>query len=173
MPDVGPEKHRSARGASLAPGATTLEPRTLVVRSFRKSPSTPAEALVIPILRYRDPIAAVEWLGHAFGLNCHLDAAQGRAIARAQFRLGTALVFLGPECVGGGCDAGSALQLNGLDHRMHIATNENVDVHCARALRFGAEILLTPRDTRFGNREYACRDPEGHVWSVGSYRGEP
>lgn len=114
MPDVGPEKHPSECRPSVASDAIAWEPRGVVVRSIRKSPSTPAEALIVPILRYRDPLAAVEWLGHAFGLNCHVDADQGRTIAHAQFRLGRALVFLGPECVGAGSGAGSAMQLDGL-----------------------------------------------------------
>jgi uncharacterized glyoxalase superfamily protein PhnB len=34
----------------------------------------------------------------------------------------------------------------------------------------GADVVYPPRDTDYGSREFAVRDPEGRVWSVGSYR---
>ena len=37
----------------------------------------------------------------------------------------------------------------------------------------GATILTQPRDTGYGATEFSCRDPEGHVWSVSDYWGEP
>jgi uncharacterized glyoxalase superfamily protein PhnB len=43
------------------------------------------------------------------------------------------------------------------------------DAHSARARAEGAEILYGPRDTDYGSREYAARDPEGQVWSFGTY----
>ena len=32
--------------------------------------------------------------------------------------------------------------------------------------------VTAPYDPAYGGREYSCRDLEGHVWSIGSYRGE-
>jgi uncharacterized glyoxalase superfamily protein PhnB len=29
-----------------------------------------------------------------------------------------------------------------------------------------------PNDTDYGSREYMVRDPEGHLWSIGTYRPE-
>jgi uncharacterized glyoxalase superfamily protein PhnB len=34
----------------------------------------------------------------------------------------------------------------------------------------GAEILHGPVDQPYGSREYAAVDPEGNVWSIGTYR---
>lgn len=45
----------------------------------------------------------------------------------------------------------------------------DVDAHATRARAAGAEILRGPEDTDHGSREYAARDPEGHVWSFGTY----
>jgi len=28
-------------------------------------------------------------------------------------------------------------------------------------------------DTDYGSREFSVRDPEGNLWSFGTYRGEP
>jgi uncharacterized glyoxalase superfamily protein PhnB len=43
----------------------------------------------------------------------------------------------------------------------------------ARAIAAGASPLFAPRDTDYGSREFAVRDPEGNHWSFGTYRGEP
>jgi uncharacterized glyoxalase superfamily protein PhnB len=46
---------------------------------------------------------------------------------------------------------------------------EDVDGHCARARAAGATIVREPRDEDYGGRDYVARDPEGHVWSFGTY----
>ena len=33
----------------------------------------------------------------------------------------------------------------------------------------GATIIAEPADKPYGGRGYAVRDPEGHIWSFGSY----
>ena len=43
----------------------------------------------------------------------------------------------------------------------------------ARAVQAGAEIIREPAETDYGSVEFALRDPEGNLWSFGSYRGEP
>lgn len=39
----------------------------------------------------------------------------------------------------------------------------------AQAKAVGTEILLDLREESYGGEHFTCRDPEGHVWSVGSY----
>ena len=46
---------------------------------------------------------------------------------------------------------------------------DDVDAHHVRAAAAGAEILMPPKDQDYGGRVYSVRDPEGHVWSFGSY----
>jgi uncharacterized glyoxalase superfamily protein PhnB len=33
----------------------------------------------------------------------------------------------------------------------------------------GAEILIPVRDEEYGGRSFSCRDPEGHLWTIGTY----
>ena len=33
----------------------------------------------------------------------------------------------------------------------------------------GAEIVLDIKDEDYGGRGFTCRDPEGHIWSLGTY----
>jgi uncharacterized glyoxalase superfamily protein PhnB len=46
---------------------------------------------------------------------------------------------------------------------------DDVDAHYARAKAAGAEIIKEVEDQSYGGRLYSCRDPEGHLWSFGSY----
>jgi uncharacterized glyoxalase superfamily protein PhnB len=43
----------------------------------------------------------------------------------------------------------------------------------ARASAGGAQIIYPLRDTDYGSREFAARDPEGNRWSFGTYPGAP
>ncbi len=45
----------------------------------------------------------------------------------------------------------------------------DVDALCARARARGAKIEQEPTDRDYGSREFICRDPEGNVWSFGTY----
>ena len=54
----------------------------------------------------------------------------------------------------------------------YVVTADPEAVH-ARALAAGAEIVRAPFDTDHGSRDFSARDPEGNLWSFGTYRGEP
>jgi uncharacterized glyoxalase superfamily protein PhnB len=43
------------------------------------------------------------------------------------------------------------------------------DAVYARAKAAGAEIVMDIADMDYGGRAFSCRDPEGHLWHVGSY----
>jgi len=49
----------------------------------------------------------------------------------------------------------------------------DVDEHAAHAEQAGTELINPPHDTDHGGREYSCRDPEGHVWSIDTYADKP
>lgn len=45
----------------------------------------------------------------------------------------------------------------------------DVNAVYARATAAGAEIVIAIKDEDYGGRGFSCRDPEGHLWTVGSY----
>ena len=126
---------------------------------------------VIPALRYEDAAAAIEWLCAAFGFERHLvvPAEEGR-IAHAQLALGRGLVMLGSVRDD---DFGrlqrTPRQVGGVGTQSVYAVVADVDAHHARAAAAGAEVVYGPEDQEYGGRLYTCRDPEGHLWSFGSY----
>lgn len=50
---------------------------------------------------------------------------------------------------------------------------DDADELFARVFAAGAEILGPLQDTDHGGRDFTLRDPEGNLWSFGTYRGEP
>jgi uncharacterized glyoxalase superfamily protein PhnB len=130
-------------------------------------------ANLIPILRYRDPLMAIEWLGETLGFIRHFVAEEGGCIVHAQMRLGDALLMLGPDHSDDRYGMHSPLALTGTSQCVYIALDDDVDDAYDKAKMAGAEIVTEPYDTPYGSREFTCRDPEGHIWSVGSYAGEP
>ncbi len=128
---------------------------------------------LFPNLRYRHPAAAIAWLEQALGFARHFVAEEDGHIVHAQMRLGTTLLFLGPDHADDRYGMHSPLALNGTGQGVCIVIDNGVDALCDKARAAGAVILTDPYDTPYGSREFTCRDPEGHIWSVGTYRGEP
>jgi uncharacterized glyoxalase superfamily protein PhnB len=104
----------------------------------------------------------------AFGFERHLVVdGEGDSIEHAQLTHGTGMVMLGsdrPNEYGEYVSAGSHPSPVGL-----YVIVDDVDAHADRARAAGAEILMEPEDQDYGGRSYTARDPEGNVWSFGSY----
>jgi uncharacterized glyoxalase superfamily protein PhnB len=47
---------------------------------------------------------------------------------------------------------------------------EDPDAHHDRAVAAGAEIVQPLEDEDYGSRDYTARDPEGNLWSFGTYQ---
>lgn len=132
----------------------------------------PLPDLLIPTLRYRDPAGAIAWLCDVLGFQSSFVAEDGGHVVHAQLRRGNSLIFLGPDYPDDKYGMHSPLALNGTNQCVYVSISDGVDRHCSLARSLGAQIVTEPYDTPYGSREYTCRDPEGHVWCFGTYRGE-
>ena len=54
----------------------------------------------------------------------------------------------------------------------YVVTDDPDGLH-DRAVAAGAQVFRELHDTDYGSRDFAVRDPEGNLWSFGTYRGEP
>jgi uncharacterized glyoxalase superfamily protein PhnB len=126
---------------------------------------------VWPGLTYRDARAASAFLVEAFGFEERAMYARDddpAVIVHAELRW--------PR--GGGVMFGSA----GKDDSpfgKRIPGNDSVYVVCddpdalfARATAAGAEVVRGLTDEDYGSRGFTVRDPEGNLWSFGTYAGE-
>jgi uncharacterized glyoxalase superfamily protein PhnB len=120
---------------------------------------------IFPVLKYDDARAAIDFLERAFGFERHAvyDGENGR-IAHAELRLGDEYVLLGST--GEGDDRFN----QGAGHYSLYVVVEDPDAHHTRAREAGATIERELSDQDYGSREYTARDPEGNLWSFGTYR---
>jgi uncharacterized glyoxalase superfamily protein PhnB len=113
---------------------------------------------IYPGLRYKDAKAAIGWLKSSLGFEEHeVYQGEGDSIAHAQLKLAGNLIMLGSG------DAKSGVYIA-------LETPEQVDAAYARAKSAGAEIVRELGDTDYGSHEFGVRDPEGFLWSFGTYR---
>ena len=124
---------------------------------------------IYPVVRYRNAKAAIEWLKQALGFEENeVYAGEGDTIAHAQLALAGNLIMLGSSKD----IAKSPLDLGGATGGVYIALDgpAEVDAAYARAKAAGARIVRELGDTDYESREFGVSDPEGHLWSFGTYR---
>ena len=125
---------------------------------------------IIANLSYTDAPAAIDFLCDAFGFTRHAVHASedGLSIQHAQLTLGDSMIMLNtahsnPFGLVTPAETGSRVTC------ILYIVRDDPDAHHARAAAAGAEIINPPRDQDYGGRSYEARDPEGNVWSFGSY----
>jgi uncharacterized glyoxalase superfamily protein PhnB len=118
---------------------------------------------ISPSLRYKDAPRAIEFLVEAFGFerNTVYENEDG-TIAHAELTYGDGMVMLGSDREDNlGSHAGQSWA---------YVVVEDPDAHYAQAKAAGAEIVRELTDQDYGSRDYSARDPEGNLWSFGTYR---
>lgn len=136
--------------------------------------STPTAATgssVIPCLRYRDATAAIDWLCEVFSFTRHLivPGDQGTVI-HSQLTLGAGMLMAGsvrPDHYG--TLVKQPDEFGGAETQACCLTVQDPDAVYARVISGGGTIFRDIQDESYGGRAFTCRDPEGHLWTVGSY----
>jgi len=118
---------------------------------------------IFPVLRYRDARGAITFLHDVLGFEPTAVHPPEGDVAHAELAFAGEHLMLGSEP-----RPDDASYLQG-PLAPYLAVDD-VDGHFARARDAGADVVYPPRDTDYGSREYAVRDPEGQVWSIGDYR---
>ena len=117
---------------------------------------------VIPTFKYTDARAALEFLERAFGFERKAvhDGPDG-TVAHAELTHGDGLIMLG--------SAGAGDEHFRPGRAVTYVVVADPDAHHERAVAAGAEVVQPLTDQDYGSREYAALDPEGNVWSFGTY----
>lgn len=127
---------------------------------------------VFPNLRVTNLVEEIDWLTQVLGFETHFVAEHEGHIVHAELRFGDQLVFMQPDKADDPYGMHSPRALNGANQCVCLAVDD-VNAVAARVRAAGGEMITEPHDTPYGAREFSCRSPDGHVWSVGNYRGQP
>ena len=115
---------------------------------------------------YKDPKAALDWLERAFGFQrVMVITDKDGNLAHSEMRFRDSYLMVGSEWADYTASPASVDGKN--TQSVHVQLAEGLDAHCERARAAGAQIVREPEDQFYGDRVYAARDPEGHVWSFG------
>jgi len=126
----------------------------------------------VSCLMYRDPNAAMQWLCDTFGFTQHAayEDPPGRVV-HAELTFGSGMVMLGSVRADSpyGKLVAQPDQVAGRETQTVYVVAADPDDIYRRAKAAGAKILLDIKDEDYGGRGFTCSDPEGHIWTVGSY----
>jgi uncharacterized glyoxalase superfamily protein PhnB len=121
---------------------------------------------IVPFMRYSDALAGIEWLNQVLGFETlTLYEGPGGSVAHAVLRFGSgALQISSPR----------GNEVARPDHTMGLGglylVVDDPDALYVRAKAAGGDIVWELTDEEYGSREFSVRDPEGNVWSLGTYR---
>ncbi len=118
---------------------------------------------IYPALRYTDARGAIEFLKSAAGFE-ELTVMENEdgTIGHAELVFEGGVIMLGAKREGEDRFPGGPITI--------YVVRDDVDAHHGRAVAAGAEVVMELTDQDYGSREYAIRDPEGTVWTFGTYR---
>ena len=138
---------------------------------YMSSLAKTCKSTVIPAMRYRDAPAAIEWLCTALGFEKQaVYAAPDGSIMHAQLTFGNGMVMLGSVSDN---EYGKLMkqpdEIGMANTQSTCLIASDADAVYARAKAASAVMVMDIRDLDYGGRSFTCRDPEGHIWSVGTY----
>ncbi len=126
-------------------------------------------------MRYRDCLAAIEWLCAALGFEKNaVFMGEGDTVMHAQLTFGNGMIMLGsvPEAD----DASVYGKLMAQPDEIGMRETQSAclivsdaDAIYGSAKAAGAEMVMDLKEMEYGGKAFTCRDPEGHLWSVGTY----
>ena len=123
---------------------------------------------IYPTLRCRDAEAMIRWLKDVVGFTEYaVHRSDDGVVQHAELAYGSSILMLGQSrddeygrLVG---------ELGGRrTNSLYVAVNDPDALH-AKAKAAGASIEMELHNTDYGSRDFACRDPEGNLWSFGTY----
>jgi uncharacterized glyoxalase superfamily protein PhnB len=118
--------------------------------------------MIIPTLRYKDAKAAIDFLERAFAFERKaVFENEDGTVGHAELTYGRGMVMLGTAGVGDP-------QFETRHSSIYVIVADADAAH-ERAAAAAAEITRELQEMDYGSREFSARDPEGNVWSFGTY----
>ena len=130
---------------------------------------------VIPCVLYRDAPAMIDWLCSTFGFTKKsVFADDAGRVMHAELTLGAGMLMVAstpkPEERGEWARLiRQPSEVDGIETQSPAVNVADPDAVYARVKQNGGKIVLDIETKHYGGRGFTCRDPEGHLWHIGSY----
>lgn len=120
-----------------------------------------------PTMRCKDAESMIRWLKDVLGFTEYAVYRDNGVIQHAELAYGSSLLMLGQvrdddysKMVG---DPGGRRT-----DAIYLAV-DGIDALYVKVKASGVRIESEPHDTHYGSRDFSCRDPDGNLWSFGTY----
>jgi uncharacterized glyoxalase superfamily protein PhnB len=148
-----------------------------VILTCMTTPAKSCPSTVIPGMRYRNALSAIEWLVRAFGFERQAVylGSDNTTVMHAQLTFGNGMIMIGsvPKDVDKSNPYSGLMiqpdEAGGRETKSISLIVDDADAVCDRAKAAGATIVFDIEDKPYGGRAFTCRDPEGHLWNIGTY----
>ena len=121
---------------------------------------------------YRRAPEAIEWICRVFGFKKHaVYPGEDHTIAHSELTLDGGMVMVASWVEGHAYNQVIRMpdQIGGAETVTVNLTVKDADEAYRRVKAEGGEIVFDIEDKDYGGRGFTCRDPEGHIWNVGTY----
>ncbi len=133
----------------------------------------PTGASLIPCVRYRNAPAMIEWLCEVLGCVKKLAVpGEEGTVAHAELTLGRGMLMVGSATKAENEYAKLIKQpdeIGGCETQSVYVVVPGADAVYDLAKQRGGTIFMEIKDEDYGGRGFGLRDPEGHLWYVGTY----
>ncbi len=116
---------------------------------------------VFPTLQFRDARASIDWLERVLGAETLAMYEDGEHVGHAEVRIGESAIMCGDRPKATATPVGTSV--------IYVVVDDADAAH-ARAREAGAS-PTDPTDQDYGSRDFSVTDPDGNLWSIGTYRG--
>ena len=130
------------------------------------------QSAIIPCLSYRNANEAIEWLCRAFGFQKHqVFEGENNLIVHAELTLNGNLIMVASAHTGTPWSKRIKLpsEIGGFETQSPYVVVEAVEAIYELAKSHGATFVSDLKEEPHGGKSFMCLDPEGHLWSFGSY----
>ncbi|UEJ83622.1 VOC family protein [Brachybacterium halotolerans subsp. kimchii] len=131
------------------------------------SPTGPGGPTLFATFRARDAAALIDYLQDVLGFVLTARYDDGERVAHAELRR--------PDDRGGvmlgDVQKGAEWPPEPGGTGLYVVADD-IDTLYERVVAKGAQVITPLADTPYRSREFAVRDPEGNMWSFGTYAGE-
>lgn len=124
-----------------------------------------------PTLRCRDAEAMITWLTDVLGFAERVVYRGDGMVNHAELSFGPSVLMLGQARDNEHGALAGPLEGRRSDG-LYLAVDDPDALH-ARVVAAGGRIERALHDTDYGSRDFTCRDPEGNLWHLGTYRPGP
>jgi len=118
-------------------------------------------------MRCSDVAAMIAWLRNVLGFSERVIYRRENVVVHAELSFGSSILMLGADR-----PDGYGRKVGDLDARrtdsVYLAVDDP-DALYAKVKASGARIDMELHDTDYGSRDFSARDPEGGLWSFGTY----